>query len=188
MTTWIRALRQLNTWLQYKQQTPPLWCSLTFELVCYSSSFSVYSDYFHTSQLLHSDRLSTIIQQCSLSPCFRRARGGLANIYCFKEVTRLLPIIVIKPLHPAWIRKARIVQENPFSWYTGPGGTGLDLSRMLFPWTFLWGLRKVHRVWAKKSINWTHWGISEGQETPKGSKLGKVKETATHPCPCPFQW
>lgn len=69
--------------------------------------------------------VSTIIQQCSLSPCFRRARGGLANIYCFKEVTQLLPIIVIKPLHPAWIRKARIVQENPFSWYTGPGGTGL---------------------------------------------------------------
>lgn len=114
--------------------------------------------------------VSTIIQQCSLSPCFRRARGGLANIYCFKEVTQLLPIIVIKPLHPAWIRKARIVQENPFSWYTGPGALAWSLKNAI-PMNIPLGTQESSQSLSKKEHQLNTLRHFRGSRNPKGQQI-----------------
>lgn len=112
--------------------------------------------------------VSTIIQQCSLSPCFRRARVGWQTFAVFKEVTQLLPIIVIKPLHPAWIRKARIVQRKLLSHGTLAWGTGL-ISQECYSHEHSFGDSGKFTESEQKSINWTHWGISEGQETQRAA-------------------
>lgn len=130
MTTWSRALD--SSTLDYNTSNKHRLYSvkpLTFGLAC-CSSWAIYPKFILTSCCALKD-ISTFIQQCNLISYFRRARGwaGKHLSHSFKEATQLLSFILIKPLHPAWMRKARIAQENPFSWYTGPGGIGPALSQ-----------------------------------------------------------
>lgn len=119
---------------------------------------------FHASQLLHSWQTWVLLSSSAVLALFR-ARGGLANIYCFKSYTTVTnchksPYILLN-------KEGKNSTRKPFLMVHWPWGTGL-ISQECYSHEHSFGDSGKFTESEQKSINWTHWGISEGQETPKG--------------------